>query len=270
VKQSSMTVLSWNLDAQVNFRQQRSAAALELLKERNPDVLCLQEMEKTVWVSYLKDEWIQHNYYVTDADGSTFDDGFYGTCTLIKFPPSQVYKQVLPSEGNRKILIVEFQLNSRTARISNVHCDSGERVSDANIRKYQIKALSNASLTAHDALFMGDLNVYSDGELEFLSSDLVDCWNRLHPNVPGYTYDSQVNPWCNYDRRLLLGSTCPPIRQRFDRMFMNRAETTWEVMMMEIVGQRPIIVVDKQKREVEIFPSDHLGLLASFQLVVDS
>jgi len=259
------TLLTWNLDAQKHYRQQRYECTLKLLQEYNADFVCLQEVEVSCLMLLLKNEWIQSNFYVTDIDGATLDDGLYGTCILTKFKPRQVFRQVLPSEGKRKALITEYMFNGKTTRISTAHCDGGERAHDANIRQYQLKALSEQSSISHDAFFTGDLNIYSDNELEFLSSEFSDCWKILYPNLPGYTFDTQVNPWCNFQRRQLLGAHFPEQQNRFDRIFMKETNSSWCLTGIEIVGKTPIMVNDKNQ-EVQIFPSDHLGLLAKFSL----
>jgi len=257
-----VTFLTWNIDAQVTFKAERSTKALELLKNLSPDFMCLQEVAHNVWKDLiLKDGWIQANYYVTDIDCSTFSCNVHGTAILSKFKPNRVFLQDFHSEGNRKSLIMECTLHNSPILVSCLHLDSGKDPTATNIRNHQLRTQFGILESAENAIFMGDLNVHENEQVIF-SPKWIDIWEILRQSEPGFTWDTEVNPFTEFKRKNTPGAAFRTLQERYDRIILKQVDSKWKAENIRIVGNVELGVT-WEGNDHGIFPSDHLGLFAT-------
>ncbi|GJP55120.1 hypothetical protein CLOM_g14107 [Closterium sp. NIES-68] len=111
-----------------------------------------------------------------------------------------------------------------------------------------------------DVVFCGDMNWNDkrDGDVP-MREGWVDAWMQLHPNEPGFTYDSRLNP-------MLAGGR---LRLRLDRCLMRLHHM--RLRSLSLLGTHPIPggSYAKQRRvkgqattaQLPLLPSDHFGLL---------
>lgn len=112
-----------------------------------------------------------------------------------------------------------------------------------------------------------------------LGSPFQDLWTLLHNETeePGYTYDTEVNG--------MLRSTGKYERMRYDRILCALASTTMmQPSTITLIGTDPLADSDTKSKAITqqndpmvtppaksscnpiIFPSDHFGLMADFEL----
>jgi len=98
-----------------------------------------------------------------------------------------------------------------------------------------------------------DLNEVLENEvLRIEMPDYEDIWENIHPNDPGYTFNSHLNPNIySYEE------------MRYDRMIMK--STTWIATLIEIVGNEP---VGTDNNGNIFLPSDHFGLFMEMNCII--
>ena len=125
-------------------------------------------------------------------------------------------------------------------------------------RRHQAGAsleMINNSANGKASVFMGDLNWGDTDGILHLPISWSDAWTVANGNQDGFTYNSRIN-------KMLSGS----LRSRCDRILSKKLLST----NVELVGTSAIdgVTFMKKERGVEkmkpVFPSDHFGVLATF------
>lgn len=257
-------VLSYNLwgapqDADSPYFQfeQRSQAVLELIHSIDAEVICLQEVSRDWANKLLENPYIRENFYSTDFNSDRVHSYFgLSQITLSKFPIISATAYGLPGYEVYTLLNTQIQVGAQTISVNNIHLHSGKEHSSFRIAQLEtIFNILGAKEQSDSTIIAGDFN-FGDGwqENETLNSApmlLTDVWKRLKDKDPGYTEDSYVNTM----RFNLKG--CHK-QERFDRILIE--STTINASDIRLIGQEPI------ESNKEIWPSDHFGLLASFEI----
>mmetsp|Transcript_1429 Transcript_1429/g.1599 ORF Transcript_1429/g.1599 Transcript_1429/m.1599 type:complete len:327 (-) Transcript_1429:125-1105(-) len=89
----------------------------------------------------------------------------------------------------------------------------------------------------------------------------IDVWNALLPDVPCYTESCSMNK---------LRSYLKPNQSReakFDKVVLCSSKSSLKAASIKLIGNDGICKIkDEEGKEVELFPSDHFGLAAVFQI----
>jgi len=214
----------------------RIEGLLNIVKEQNPEVICLQEVTRTIAKVILEQDWIRENYIITDNDeGHTFR--VYGTMILSKLPYKQLSTQEFPSLMGRKLIFAQFIVNNERVCVATVHLESLEN--DAPVRAQQME-VANAVLDQkycdHVAL-MGDFNVYSARERETLvNTTYVDIWKELYPNQNGFTYD----PDNNVIVQEIKEKGMPVKPGRIDLILLRSKNSLWKPIEAKLLGTKSL------------------------------
>lgn len=243
-------------DPEQLYSERRVPVCLELLRERDADIIALQEVTPGLWATVLATDWVREGYYVSEGPGA---DGLepYGQVLLSRWPLALE----LHAFGPRKRLVVgRLALAGRRLAVAAVHLTSNRR-DDADDRRAAQLAVLGERLgrgDVDDALVLGDLN-FGDGEEDeqLARAGFVDAWRAVHPHHPGFTFDPQANP-------LAALATRSGRAARFDRVLVRSPIGALAPIDVTMFGDRPF---ETGPEGQAMFASDHFGLCALLQAV---
>ena len=240
-----LTVATFNIWFDDYHAEQRYRAIADLLRERKPDVIVLQEVTSTALEIFLEQPWIRDEYLSASAVGS--GTGNYGMLTLSRVPISQATYSQLPTRQTRGFLEAELALDGARQIVCCVHLDSGK--SSARLRGWQLRRIFRTLRTSENAVVLGDFNM-RDAENERIAAPFSDVWPALRPDDAGYTENTSIN-LMRYDARNKKRHV------RFDRVLLKG--TRWRAASIELLGTEPI-----SPELPRVFPSDHFGVECRF------
>lgn len=239
---ASLTLLTWNVWFGKHRFQQRTAALLDEIEWRAPDVIALQEVTEGLVEVLTEDSRIRARYHLTDVSGRTFER--YGVMLLSKIPFLGAGMVALPSQMGRRLLVGQL---ANGLGVATVHLEStascvAERVAQLKIIQPLLAAATE------DVVLMGDMNFAPEAEAESaaIEPSFVDAWSKNLFGEPGYSVDCARN---DLRRRNDESHT----QKRIDRVFV-RSER-WQVQGISLTGTTPL-------DEEGTFVSDHFGLEA--------
>jgi endonuclease/exonuclease/phosphatase family metal-dependent hydrolase len=235
-----LRLLTWNIWFGRHQLKERTAALIDDLSWRAPDIVALQEVTAESLRVLIANPFIRATYQVSDVDGSTFDR--YGVMLLSKVPFESLMMLPLPSRMGRRLLVGTLAngLSVATVHLESTSDRGADRVAQLEIILPLLKNL------ASDVVLMGDLNFSPDSLLETAAVDpsFVDAWTHSRFADPGFTIDSMRNQ----------------MRRRFDDAMMQRRidrvlvrSTRWRVEDVALAGTAPM---DAEGT----FVSDHFGV----------
>lgn len=247
------TVFDVNPTQQLLF-DQRMSGVLQLIRQQDAEIVCLQEVTGRALPIFLKDAFLRAHYYITDATGSTL--GRYGVLILCKFPISDVRLYQIPTRMGRNLLQAEVSFASdMKAIISTVHLDSLRYA--APTRKEQLhrihEILNTQTLAQENHLLFnvlcGDFNL---GPKESDEPLLSDGWNDAGI-VLAKTGTPAPTIGLNYH-----SDTYAPAR--FDRIYWNSGH--YAVDTLDFFGDQMLGMEGDP-----CYVSDHLGVALSVKPV---
>lgn len=236
-----LTVATFNIWFDDYHAQQRYQAIADLLGERTPDVIVLQEVTPVALDTFLEQAWIREAYLTASVVGG--GTGNYGMLMLSRVPIVRATYSQLPTRQTRGFLEAELALDGTRQIVCCVHLDSGK--SSARLRGWQLRRIFRALRTAENALVLGDFNM-RDTENERIGAPFCDVWPALRPDDPGYTENTSIN-LMRFDARNKKRHV------RFDRVLLKG--TRWRAAGIELLGTQPISL-----ELPRVFPSDHFGV----------
>jgi endonuclease/exonuclease/phosphatase family metal-dependent hydrolase len=234
-----LTVATFNIWFDDYHAEQRYHAIADLLRERKPDVIVLQEVTPTALEIFLEQPWIRDEYLSASAVGD--GTGNYGMLTLSRVPIARATYSQLPTRQTRGFLETTLALDGQI--VCCVHLDSGK--SSARLRGWQLRRIFRALRTAENAVVLGDFNM-RDAENDRIAAPFCDVWPALRPDDAGYTENTSIN-LMRFDARNKKRHV------RFDRVLLKG--TRWRAASIELLGTEPI-----SPELPRVFPSDHFGV----------
>lgn len=236
-----LTVATFNIWFDDYHAQLRYQAIADLLGERTPDVIVLQEVTPVALDMFLEQAWIREAYLTASVVGG--GTGNYGMLMLSRVPVVRATYSQLPTRQTRGFLEAELAVDGARQIVCCVHLDSGK--SSARLRGWQLRRIFRALRTAENALVLGDFNM-RDTENERIAAPFCDVWPALRPDDPGYTENTSIN-LMRFDARNKKRHV------RFDRVLLKG--TRWRAADIELLGTQPI-----SPEVPRVFPSDHFGV----------
>jgi tyrosyl-DNA phosphodiesterase 2 len=231
-------LLTWNIWFGGHMFEERCAALLADLERRKPDVIALQEVTPELLSLLVDAPWVQRHYQLSDVQ---LWQG-YDVLLMSRLPIRRLSTLELPTRMGRKLLIAELACG---LTVATIHLESMKESIAA--RETQLRLIQpHLAALSPDVVLGGDMNFQPTDEIETgaLDPSFVDVWPALHPDEPGYTADSELNPM-----RFALKPKLS--RKRIDRVFLRSAR--WRASSIALVGTQPIDVD-------QTFTSDHFGL----------
>ncbi|MCY1071482.1 RNA repair domain-containing protein [Nannocystis sp. RBIL2] len=241
------------------YSEARAPACAELLREREADIVALQEVTPRLWTELLTAPWLRESYYVSagpDAEGLQP----YGQVLLSRWP---LALELHEFSARKRLVVGRLALAGRRLAVAAVHLTSN-RKADADDRRAEqlavlVERLGRADVD--DALVLGDLN-FGDGEedQQLARAGLVDVWREVHPHHPGFTFDPEANPLARLASRTGRAA-------RFDRALLRSPAGALAPIDATLFGDKPFGTGPEGQ---EMFASDHFGVCALLQVVADA
>ena len=168
VDRDEITVATFNIWLDSYHADQRYLAIADLLAERAPDVIVLQEVTPQALAVFAARPWVRDGYLRAAVVGG--DVGDYGMLMLSRLPISRATYTRLPTRQSRGFLAAELTVNGNRQVICCLHLDSGK--SSARLRAWQLRRIFRTLRSTKDAVLLGDFNM----------RDAEDCAN--HRTIP--------------------------------------------------------------------------------------
>lgn len=160
---NALTLVSWNIDifgGYQNYSNLASAAAL--IKQQNPDIICLQERPHTNvmhWDS-IRSAFSDYPYYVKN----TREDEVLNLVIFSRYPLENVEDHYFADTYN-KFMQVDVQLGPHTLRLFNIHLqttgigEDNNLIKNAKKRNHQAQELARCiESSPHPTIVCGDFN----------------------------------------------------------------------------------------------------------------
>jgi tyrosyl-DNA phosphodiesterase 2 len=241
VDRDKLTVATFNIWFDDYHAEQRYRAIADLLGERRPDVIVLQEVTPAALELFVGRPWVREEYLSVSAVGD--DTGNYGMLMLSRVPIARATHTRLPTRQTRGFLDAELAVGGAPFVVCCLHLDSGK--SSARLRAWQLRRIFRAMKKADDAVLLGDFNM-RDTENGRITAPYCDIWPALRPRDPGFTEDTSINHM-RFDARNKKRHV------RFDRALLKG--TRWRAADIELLGTQPV-----SPELPRVFPSDHFGV----------
>jgi tyrosyl-DNA phosphodiesterase 2 len=236
-----LTVATFNIWFDDYHAEQRYRAIADLLRERGPDVIVLQEVTPAALELFIGQPWVRGEYLSVSAVGG--DTGNYGMLMLSRVPIARASYTRLPTRQSRGFLDAELAVGGARLIVCCLHLDSGK--SSARLRAWQLRRIFRSMKKADDAVLLGDFNM-RDTENGRITAPYCDIWPALRPRDPGFTEDTSINHM-RFDARNKKRHV------RFDRVLLKGSR--WRASDVELLGTQPI-----SPELPRVFPSDHFGV----------
>lgn len=235
-------IASWNVWFDDDRWAQRSAALLATLRQRDLDVIALQEVTQGLLDALLGSQWIRNDYQVSELEVIGYD-----VIILSRLPVYRVATAPLPSTMGRRLIVAELTCG---LEVATTHLESTRSM--AAVRAEQLAIAFDYLRTRGDTVLVGDMNFdpSAPAETRVLDAEFVDVWPALRPSEPGHTADGIRNP-------MRAASSDGPRGERIDRIFARTRR--WVPIRVEMLGTETID--DRQT-----YISDHFGLEAELAL----
>jgi endonuclease/exonuclease/phosphatase family metal-dependent hydrolase len=245
----------WFDNFNAKFRWQGLA---DIVHAQDPDIICFQEVTRAFLEVLVAQSWVRDKYVSSDYAGNTFQS--YGVVIISKYPCRKFELHPFPSTMARALLIGVFYINGEEVAVATSHLES---LANGHFRRSQLIITAELLAQYPTALFMGDFNFdattsYNDpkqtylenNNLKYFMPEYTDTWQHLHPDLKGYTFDTDTNAMIsNYGKEIA----------RYDRIMVKSKK--WTPQSIEIIGHQELTRIDNRP----ILPSDHYGLVATFQ-----
>ena len=208
-----MRLITWNVNGWKSVL--RKGVLLNLLHDRSPDVVCLQEMKISSEAEVHNVDWWKELGY--ECYVHTERPGYSGTSVMIRRELWDTVRSVEFYGIEGRAIIVRFD---KTCLINVYTPNSGiDGLGRLNFRvnewDKEFREMVKREMSTHQVIVMGDLNVartefdlhnsknkkksagFTDQERESFErllseTKLVDVWRQLHPSDRGYTYWSYM------------------------------------------------------------------------------
>lgn len=274
---STLRVLTWNIWFDSYEFACRMASVLSIIKESNPDIICLQEVIPQFYdiISYSQHKWLLEEYSPSaDKGENRWSIDPYGTLILTRKALGPSTSQILPLTTEMNRYLVTSVVNNIC--IASVHLESlsthSTRIKQMNEIKEHLKLYPNVIITG-DFNFCSYRNYVLNSE-PLNNDDLVeifhefkDVWLELKGGEMGYTFDTETNLMLRYKQLE---------KMRYDRIIYKNTDPALMPINIEMVGTEPVASTLQQNKSVFntppsgrcIFPSDHYGLLSTFNIQI--
>lgn len=247
-----------------------------LIPSFKSDIICLQEIIPDALEHILNNDYIRSNYFISAVPG---DLRVYDSMIISRYPfmvagfrrlrigifETRIGSPLICNSFHLVARETQHQMQKRFAELRLIgkifnNPDCLEGVSSV---ENKAKRMINAAVQKGNIICSGDMNFHNIGETDILYElGYEDVWLSLRNLEEGYTWDPKMNQFIG----LLL--PCDNRRMRLDRIFFSKSSKNLIFRDIQIICNKPIPGLSKFCYKV--FPSDHFGLKAHFQLTTDT
>ncbi|NWW44193.1 TYDP2 phosphodiesterase, partial [Pedionomus torquatus] len=251
---SSFSLITWNVDGlDLRNLKERAKGICSYLTLYSPDVVFLQE----VIPSHLCLLQMRAGSY-TIIPGNI--DGYFTIIMLKKSRVKLLKHEIIPfptTSMMRNLLVVHVSISGNELCLMTSHLESTKNHSKERVKQLQI-VLSRMQEESESTtvIFGGDTNL-RDSEITKvgnLPNNVVDIWEFLgKPQHCRYTWDTHSNT--NLDAPYKC-------KMRFDRLYFRPAAQEGHII------PRSMDLIGLEKLDCGRFPSDHWGVLCTFDVIL--
>ncbi len=225
---------------------------LKELERFSPDILCLQEV-----VNDELPKKIQHSFALNHIHSSYIA----GLAIISRFPlletDTLTYQTCSPLETDyeRKVIFTKIKINDRNLVIANTHL--AWREEDHPTREGQVKELLEVLKKLKDpSMITGDLNDVPESS-PLVKVKTVGYKNLIEDFIP---VNQKAVTWDNQNLFIQTHNVRFPDRQ-IDYILIHPS-------VSKILKPISCKVIFNRMNEKQIYPSDHYGIFAEFEIVV--
>lgn len=250
LKLDKLTFVTWNIWFEMHNFDLRGIEIRDTLSKLDPDFICLQEVITPFFNALCDCDWVRKKYSISGF--GKFSNSY--ECVILSKYPCNFYKTPFPTRMGRSLKFAELMINGQKIAVSTVHLES---LNNPDYRARQMQISFDILRTYDEAFIMGDFNFDWDSENSKIPKDFEDVWLKLHTKEEeGFTMEAKgkLRAW-RPDRILLKNS----------KLITPRS--------IERIGMEPIALYRDNPgllRQGIITPSDHFGLLATFDFAATS
>ncbi|XP_020637230.3 tyrosyl-DNA phosphodiesterase 2 [Pogona vitticeps] len=252
--ESTFSLITWNIDGlDLNNLQVRARGVCSYIALYKPDVVFLQEVIPP-YLNYLQKRAVSYTIIPGNTDG-------YFTAMMLKKSRVRVLKhEIIPfptTSMMRNLLAVHATVSGNELCLMTSHLESTKNHGEERLKQLKL-VLANMTKVSDSAtvIFGGDTNLRDKevAKLGGLPSNVMDIWEFLgKPEHCHYTWDTSQNT------NLGIQKDC---KLRFDRLFFRAASTGGQII------PQSLDLIGLEKLDCGKFPSDHWGLLCTFDVVL--
>jgi len=249
-------VITYNVWFSEVNRRPRCNALLEILEEKDPDIICLQEVTPFFLSILTQNEWIRSTFMLSDAVGTTLRGSAfqYGVVMLIRKVHCKDVSMTLytiPSNMNRRPLVATIVSDSFRLQVATMHLESMNSTQLRRIQQEKIFSIldENTPDVETFSIFCGDFNYNADAQTEeakVVPPEYNDAWTSVYGDST--SHDSFTFPGIG----------------RIDRILYKSTRDQHRCKQIEHLGTTPIQGLVQESNISEARPSDHFGLCAVF------
>jgi len=241
---NKIKVLTWNVWFDESQYDERVKHQFNIMKSLDADVISLQEVLPLYLQKLANEEWVKNSYQLSEFDGTQIRS--YDTVLLSKFPIKTLNVHMLHSYMSRKLYVADTELNKEPVTFATVHLESLAK--NTKMRKDQLGQTFTILKNFQSNVFLfGDLNFCASiGEDQEVDPRFKDAWAVLKPN------EFQPTVGTHYPRAEVKPA-------RVDRIYSS--SSSWVPTEIQLIGGNKI----RQTVMKSIYPSDHLGVLATYE-----
>lgn len=262
-------LMDWKSTGELLEEKGRFPALFKIFQENEADILAIQEVTPDFLQKLLQQDWIRTHYFVSEnTDAKNVSP--YGQILLSRYPFQFGHYTF---SAHKKALLAMFSSQPFPIFLANVHLMS-DRASNAKVQRsrqlQKILELLTQLETSHLSkgreslrFILGDFNAKEDTlRLQLEPLKYQDVWKTLYPEDNGYTFDPVLNGIAAMNS--LSGQPA-----RLDQVWYSSSEVvSCDPIEMTRLGTEPLN--EKFSATEFLFPSDHFGLCALFQLNLSS
>ena len=248
---ADLSVLTYNVWFQRASADVRIPKILNIVHEKQPDIIACQEVEPWL-LDYIRSDGRFDAYHQVMEQTGFFGNVSSGLLILSKQVPKQISYHPLPSSMSRALLSIEMTIQTQKLCIYTTHLDS--LLDSTKTRVKQIKSIEKID-NCDNSLLLGDFNFgENDPENTVLLNQYTDVWALLMPNRNGYTWDIEKSVIAKHNA--FSGEKS----RRLDRIVFKGDQL--RPSEIEIIGDDAFITA----YGMVYYPSDHFGLFATFEM----
>jgi tyrosyl-DNA phosphodiesterase 2 len=234
-----LKVSTWNVWFDKHQREERNRGLMQALETHKPDLMAFQEVTPPFVRALQATEWLKDGYWISAVEHNQI-----GVVLVGRVPFERVLFQPMPSQMGRRLLVAELVGG---VRIGAAHFESNR--SSGELRGQQFQKACELLSDAPASLLLGDFNSTPNcPEAASISPNFSDVWSTLKADEPGFTMDTSLNTMAG-------GRSHSETRIRIDRVLCSGTLVPTDIRLL---GTEEI--------ESGLFPSDHFGLLSTFDI----
>lgn len=249
---STLHILSWNVDGlDKKYTVQRASAVCDIIRERKPEVVYLQEVVNSTWKKFQEELGSAYFCYRDDEIASSWH---YYCALLIRRHSAAVPEleaaEILrfpQSQQNRYLLQMPIRFGGVPILLLTSHLESLNRY--ASERKNQLKTCFGLM---EEAMQSDSRFCILGGDLNLMEKEVAQIGG-----LPESFYDAWEKSGSDEEERYTWDSSEP--RFRLDRLICCPVEADLTPAMFELVGREVLSSCGGA------YPSDHLGIWAEFE-----